>query len=57
MHYGDDQHWALGSLGVSERTVTGTSLSGKQLNVRGVDLLQFVDGKITRKDSFRKIVE
>lgn len=24
---------------------------------RGVDLLEFVDGKITRKDSFWKIVE
>jgi len=25
--------------------------------VRGVDLLEFVDGQITRKDSFWKIVE
>jgi hypothetical protein len=25
--------------------------------VRGVDLLEFVDGKITRKDSFWKIVD
>jgi hypothetical protein len=25
--------------------------------VRGVDLLEFVNGKITRKDSFWKIVE
>jgi steroid delta-isomerase-like uncharacterized protein len=57
VHYGDDRHWACGSFGVSEWTLTGTSLSGKRLNVRGVDLLEFSDGRITRKDSFWKIVE
>jgi ketosteroid isomerase-like protein len=57
VHYGDDRHWACGDLGVSEWTLTGTSVAGKRLEVRGVDLLEFVDGKITRKDSFWKIVE
>ena len=57
VHYGEDQHWACGDFGVSEWTLTGTSISGKRLEVRGVDLLEFVDGKITRKDSFWKIVE
>ena len=57
VHYRDDQHWACGSFGVSEWTLTGTSVSGKSLEVRGVDLIEFVDGKITRKDSFWKIVE
>jgi ketosteroid isomerase-like protein len=57
VHYGEDQHWACGDFGVSEWTLTGTSLSGKRHEVRGVDLLEFVDGKITRKDSFWKIVE
>ena len=57
VHYGDDRHWACGDFGVSEWTLTGTSVSGKRLEVRGVDLLEFVDGKITRKDSFWKIVE
>ena len=52
-----DRHWACGDFGVSEWTLTGTSTSGKSLEVRGVDLLEFVDGKITRKDSFWKIVE
>ena len=56
VHYGDERHWACGSFGVSEWTLTGTTLSGKNLEVRGVDLLEFADGKITRKDSFWKIV-
>jgi hypothetical protein len=46
-----------GDLGVSEWTLTGTATSGQRLAVRGVDLLEFVGGRITRKDSFWKIVE
>jgi len=57
VHYGEDRHWACGQLGVSEWTLTGTSPAGKRLAVRGVDLLEFVDGRITRKDSFWKIVD
>jgi ketosteroid isomerase-like protein len=57
VHYGEDQHWACGDFGVSEWTLTGTSVSGKHLEVRGVDLLEFAEGRITRKDSFWKIVE
>jgi steroid delta-isomerase-like uncharacterized protein len=57
VHYGEDQHWVCGNAGVSEWTLTGTSVSGQPIEVRGVDLLDFVDGKITRKDSFWKIRE
>ena len=57
VHYGDDRHWAGQDFGVSEWTLTGTLGSGKRLSVRGVDLLEFADGKITRKDSFWKMVE
>lgn len=57
VHYGDDRHWAGEGFGVSEWTLTGTTVSGKQLDVRGIDLLEFAEGKITRKDSFWKIVE
>ena len=57
VHYGEDRHWACGDFGVSEWTLTGTSVAGKQIEVRGVDLLEFAHGKITRKDSFWKIVE
>jgi len=57
VHYGEDQHWVCGDFGVSEWTLTGTSVSGKKIEVRGVDLLEFAEGKITRKDSFWKILE
>ena len=57
VHYGDDRHWVGDNFGVSEWTLTGTSVSGQHIEVRGVDLLEFDQGKITRKDSFWKILE
>jgi steroid delta-isomerase-like uncharacterized protein len=57
VHYGQDQHWVCGNFGVSEWTLTGTSPSGQQIEVRGVDLLEFEQGRVTRKDSFWKILE
>jgi steroid delta-isomerase-like uncharacterized protein len=59
VHYGDDRHWisADGSKGVSEWLLTGTTTAGIQLKVRGCDLWEFQDGRITRKDSYWKIVE
>ncbi|MGB4587715.1 MAG: nuclear transport factor 2 family protein [Clostridiaceae bacterium] len=57
VHYGNDQHWICGDLGVSEWTLTGTTKLGQKLEVRGVDLLEFAEGKIIRKDSFWKILE
>ena len=57
VHYGDDRHWICGNFGVSEWTLMGTSTSGQAIEVRGVDLLEFDKGKITRKDSFWKILE
>lgn len=57
VHYGDDRHWLCGEFGVSEWTLTGTLASGHQIEVRGVDLLEFAQGKVIRKDSFWKIVE
>jgi steroid delta-isomerase-like uncharacterized protein len=57
VHYGEDRHWMCGDFGVSEWTLTGTTVSGKKIEVRGVDLLEFAGGKITRKDSFWKILE
>jgi ketosteroid isomerase-like protein len=57
VHYGDDKHWICEDFGVSEWTLTGTTTSGKRIEVRGVDLLEFTQGKITRKDSFWKILE
>jgi ketosteroid isomerase-like protein len=57
VHYGDDRHWLAGNLGVSTWLLTGTTNTGQQIRVRGVDLLEFRDGKITKKDSYWKIVE
>lgn len=57
VHYGDDRHWTCGRLGVSEWLLTGTTTSGTRIEVRGVDLLEFENGKIIRKDSYWKIVE
>ena len=59
VHYGDDSHWisADGNHGVSEWTLTGTTTSGAYLNVRGCDHWEFRDGKVTRKNSYWKIVE
>lgn len=59
VHYGEDRHWiaADGTKGVSEWTLTGTTTSGISLKVRGCDLWEFDQGKVTRKDSYWKIVE
>jgi len=59
VHYGEDRHWvsADGRMGVSEWTLTGTTTLGVSLKVRGCDLWEFRNGKITRKDSYWKIVE
>jgi hypothetical protein len=45
VHYGEDQHWVCGNFGVSEWTLTGTSVSGQHIEVRGVDLLEFAQGR------------
>ena len=57
VHYGDDRHFVAGDLGVSTWLLTGTAKNGVQIRVRGVDLLEFRDGKIIKKDSYWKIVE
>ena len=57
IHYGDDRHWTCGDRGVSEWTIRGTQRTGEPIEVRGCDLFEFTDGKISRKDSFWKIVE
>ena len=57
VHYGDDRHWVGSNFGVSEWTLTGTTVSGERIEVRGLDFLEFVDGMVTRKDSFWKIVQ
>ena len=54
----DDGHFVCGNRGVSEWTLSGTTVDGERIDVRGCDLWTFGDdGKIVRKDSFWKIRE
>jgi ketosteroid isomerase-like protein len=57
VHYGEDSHWVAGNHGVSTWLLTGTSKTGESIRVRGVDLLEFRDGQIVKKDAYWKIVE
>ena len=55
--YEDDRHFSCADRGVSEWTIRGTTAAGEPIEVRGCDLFEFRDGKISRKDSFWKIIE
>lgn len=48
------RHFVAGDRGVSEWTFTGTAADGTRVEVHGVDVFTFRDGKILVKDSFRK---
>lgn len=59
VHYGDEQHFVDdgANTGMSKWTLTGTRRDGQRIEVRGCDFYTFRDGKVTRKDSYWKIVE
>ncbi len=57
VHYGEDRHFVAGDRGVSEWTLTGVTVAGVMVHVRGCDLWEFRNGKIIKKDSYWKIVE
>lgn len=57
VHYGEDRRWVAGGRGCSEWTLTGTRSTGEKVNVRGCDLFEFRNGKISKKDSFQKIIQ
>jgi steroid delta-isomerase-like uncharacterized protein len=59
VHYGNAQHFVdeRASTGVSKWTLTGTRRDGQRIEVWGCDFYTFRDGKVTRKDSYWKIVE
>ena len=57
VHYGEDEHFVAGDRGASEWMLTGTTVEGERLEVRGCDLWTFRGDEIVRKDSFWKIVE
>lgn len=49
-------HVVAGDRGFSEWTFRATDPDGRVVEVRGVDLFTFRDGRIARKDTFRKQV-
>jgi hypothetical protein len=57
VHYGQDRHWVSGERGCSEWLLTGTTIQGQRVEVRGCDLFEFEGDKIARKDSYWKLVE
>ncbi|MGH3137961.1 MAG: nuclear transport factor 2 family protein [Gaiellaceae bacterium] len=57
VHYGDGRHFVSGDRAASEWTLTGTTLDGVKLEVRGCDLWTFRGDEVVVKDSFWKIVE
>lgn len=53
--WGGGRHHVLApDYGVSQWTLTGTLADGRRLEVNGCDFLKVRDGKIVRKDSYRK---
>jgi ketosteroid isomerase-like protein len=48
--------WIAGDRAVSEWTYVATSRSGRRIEVRGCDLFELRDGKVTRKDTYLKQV-
>jgi ketosteroid isomerase-like protein len=58
VHYGEDEHWVCGEHAVSTWLLTGTTMAGEQLRVRGCDLFDLApNGRIRRKDSYWKLVD
>ncbi len=58
VHYESGGHFVSGSRGVSQWTISGTTVDGERIEVRGCDLWTFDDdGRIILKDSFWKIRE
>lgn len=59
VHYGNDEHFVdvNANTGISKWTLTGTTPEGVRKEVQGCDFYTFRDGKVSRKDSYWKIVE
>jgi steroid delta-isomerase-like uncharacterized protein len=57
IEYTDARSFTSGDRGVSEWTIRGTQATGEPIEVRGCDLFEFSDGKISRKDAYWKILD
>jgi ketosteroid isomerase-like protein len=55
VHYEGDGHFVCGDRGVSEWTISGTTVEGERIEVRGCDLWTFDGDRIAVKNSFWKI--
>lgn len=55
VRYQQDDHFVDGDRGASEWTLSGTTVDGERLEIRGCDLWTFHGGKVVRKDSYWKI--
>lgn len=56
VHYAEVENFASGDTGMSRWLLTGTLANGDGVRVRGCDFYSFRDGRVTRKDSYWKIV-
>lgn len=54
VRYTNARHTVCGDRGVSEWTMIATRPDGSRIESRGCDLFEFRDGKIRRKDAYRK---
>ena len=52
----DATRWVTGDRAVSEWLYVLTTRSGRRVEVRGCDLFELRDGKVSRKDTFLKQV-
>jgi ketosteroid isomerase-like protein len=57
VRYQDDDHFVAADRGASEWTLSGTTVDGERIEVRGCDLWTFRDGLVVKKDSYWKIRE
>ena len=48
-------HFVNGDFGTSQWTFTGTAADGSRIEVDGIDVFTFRDGKIALKNVFRKV--
>jgi len=55
VRYQQDEHFVDQDRGASEWTLSGTTLDGERIEVRGCDLWRFRDGVVVKKDSYWKI--
>src|SRR5436305_15163487 len=59
VHYGNAEHFVASAAdtGMAKWTLTGTTREGPRKEVQGCHVYTSRDGKVIRKDAYRKIVE